>query len=127
MQKCIIQDRGISTSLAYQSLPEHGLGMNGVASLTGNKLAMKHRPDVLVLVDISPETAMERLKNRNDKNDDSIFEKLEYLKKLSAQFSSTEFQNFFKTNGTQILHLNGEEKIDIMKAQSINLLKQILK
>jgi len=126
-QKCVIQDRGISTSLAYQSLKEHGLGVDGVLNLIGNKLAMKHRPDVLVLVDISPETAMARLNQRSDKNDNSIFEKLDYLKKLSAQFSSTEYSDIFEKCGTKIMHLNGEEKIDIMKEQSINLLKQILK
>lgn len=123
---CVIQDRGISSSLAYQSIQSRELNLKIIASLTGNQLALKYRPDYLVLLDLSPEEAIKRLGARNDKKDDSVFERLEFLKKLHKQFHSTAFQNIFTKRGTKINLLPTDVKIDIMKQQAVNWLKEIL-
>src|SRR3989339_1280935 len=84
--KCLIQDRGISTSLAYQ--PSNKLTLDDIKNLTGNKLALKYRPDHLILLDVDPQQALQRLKGRTNKNDGAIFEKLNYQKKNAKEFKS---------------------------------------
>jgi len=124
-RRCIIQDRGISSTLAYQTIKD-GVPFEDVAGLTGNKLALKYRPDHLVILSTDPETACKRLKIRSEKKDNAIFEKLEFMKKIATQFRSKRYQEIFNKCGTQIHYLSGEEKIDIMKEQAIGLLKNIL-
>ena len=69
---------------------------------------------------------MERIKARTDKQDDAIFERLDFQQKLYEQFNSTEYQKLFTDNGSQIHYLSAEQKIDIMKEDAIKLLRQIL-
>lgn len=124
--KCIIQDRSITTSLAYQSLPDPKFTMKKICALPGNKLALANRPDFLVLVKIDPTEAAHRLSARTGKQDDAIFENLPFLKKSAKQFFSSELKNIFTKRGTKVIHLNGNQKIDIMKQEASNLLNKIL-
>ena len=126
-KKIIIQDRGISSSLAYQTSQNTDITFDSLLALPGNQLAIQHRPDHLIIIKTSAAIAAERLTQRADKQDNSIFEKQNFLEKLEARFESEEYQNIFKQRGTQIHYLSGEEKIDIMVAQAIDLLKTILK
>ena len=125
--KFIIQDRGVSSSLAYQTAQDSSITIDTLSGLPGNQLALDNCPDHLVIVKVGAQTAIDRLHGRTDKQDDSIFEKQEFLKKLVDQYDSPDFQNVFKKRGTQIHYLSGEEKIGIMEEQAVDLLKQILK
>ena len=124
--KLIIQDRGVSTSLAYQTAPDTGLNYDQITNLPGNRLALEHRPDVLVLLDVSPEICAARLAGRTDKNDNAIFERTELLRQNSEQFKKTEYQKIFTDRGTKILHLNSGENIDIIKSKAVELLKNLI-
>ncbi|MDO8509569.1 MAG: deoxynucleoside kinase [bacterium] len=124
--KCIIQDRSVTTSLIYHSTGENPISMEKMLRLTGNKLAVKNRPDHLILVKTDPEIAFSRISSRTDKNDNAIFERLSFMKKISAKFFSNEFQQIFSSRGSIIHHLNGNADFDTMKTESISLLKQIL-
>lgn len=125
--KCIIQDRSITTSLAYQSLPDPKFTMKKICALPGNKLALIYRPDYLVLVKIDPQEAARRLNTRIGKKDDAIFENLPFLKKSAKQFFSNELKTIFTKRGTKVISLNGNQKIDIMKTEANKLLDKILK
>lgn len=125
--KLIIQDRGLSTSLAYQPAQDPNLTLESIAELVGNRLAAQYRPDHLILVKIDPHIAFDRLVSRTDKQDDAIFEKIDFMIKSSEKYYEEKYKNFFTNIGSQIHYLSGEEKIDIMKEQSITLLKTILK
>jgi len=122
--KCVIQDRGIS-SIAYQPLYDKKLNYQTISQLPGNALALQHRPDYLILLDTDPNTAIKRLTGRV-KNDNNIFEKLTFLKKLRRAYRSSAYQKIFTSRGTKILYLNGNAKIGIMKGEAVQLLKQIL-
>lgn len=125
--KCIIQDRSITTSLAYQSLADPKFTMKKISTLPGNKLALKYRPDYLILVKINPQEAAQRLNKRTGKKDDVIFENLPFLKKSAKQFFSSELKTIFTKRGTKVINLNGNQKIDIMKQEANKLLGKILK
>ena len=135
--KVIIQDRGVSTSLAYQSISrseagsrrggtEQDLTFKKIADFPGNKLALENRPDHLVIAKISAEKAMARLQNRFSKNDNAIFEQLRFQKKAAEIFYSPKYQAIFTSKGAKIHYLNADAKIDIMKQESINLLKTLI-
>lgn len=124
--KCIIQDRSISTSLAYQSLSDPKFTMKKISALPGNKLALKHRPDYLILVKTSAEEAARRLNLRTGKKDDVIFENLPFLKKSAKQFASAELKSIFTKRSTKVISLNGNQKIDIMRREANKLLNKLL-
>ncbi len=124
--KCVIQDRGVSSSLAYQSLQSDELNISFLSQLPGNKLALEYRPDYLVLLNLTPEEAIERLGKRSDKKDDAIFERLEFLKELDAKYKSEEFRDAFLGRDAKIKELPTNVEIDIMKEQAVILLRRIL-
>jgi thymidylate kinase len=120
----IIQDRGISTSLCYQSLGETGLPMNHIATLRGNALTLTHAPDYLVISDIPPETALKRLASRFEKDDNAKFEHQEFLTLARNQFLSEKYQSYFTDRGTAIHILNANVELDIMKQTAQSFLIQ---
>ena len=124
--RCIFQDRGISSSLAYQSVSDSKLTLKKISSLPGNALALRHRPDYLIIVDTKPKNCLNRL-NHRAKKDNVIFEKLNFMTKLEKIYHSRPFLNLFKKHGTNIIFLNGNVKADIMEAEAIKILKTILK
>lgn len=114
----IIQDRGVSTSLCYQPIQSNGeISMDEIAQLEGNAFALENAPDILMLLDISPEKCMERLGGRTEKNDNAIFERLDFQKKTDQCYKSEEFLSFFRSKGTQIESFNADQELDILKSQ----------
>lgn len=125
--KAVIQDRGISTSLVYQSLQNKKFTFKKIAEFPGNKLALENRPNHLVVAKISAEKAMSRISGRFDKNDNVIFEKLDFLKKAGEIFYSSRYKKIFTAKGANVHYLNAEAEFDIMKQEATKLLQQILK
>ncbi len=124
--KCVIQDRGVSTSLCYQPLADSAITTQFLQSLSGNALALEHAPTVLVLVSVDVDLAMRRLTARTHKQDNVIFEKHSFLEKAAATFANADYQALFTSRGTTIHTLSGDDEIGIMKEKSVDLLKKIL-
>ncbi len=120
----ILQDRGVSTSLCYQS--QAPLNIEIVAGLEGNAFALEHAPDVLMLMDITPERCMERLSGRKEKDDNAIFEKLDLQKQFATCYTSGEFTQLFISRGTQIERFNSDQELAILKPQLESLLTKFL-
>ena len=138
--KAVVQDRGVSTSLAYQSLSRRtgsgsrlDVGTNPeftfakIAEFVGNQLALENRPDHLVIAKIPADKALARLHERSGKKDNAIFEKLDFQTKAAAIFYSKAYQKIFTGRGTTIHYLNTDAEIGIMRKEAADLLKKILK
>ena len=123
--KCVINDRSFSTSLAYQTISGQ-LNYSDILKLPGNALALQYRPDHLVLMEIRPEKAIARLGGRLEKQDNTIFEKLDFLTKFNAKFNDPAYRQIFTAVGTQIHDLSAEPEIAIMKTGAVDLLKSML-
>lgn len=123
--KCVIQVRGVSTSLCYQAV-SGTLSLNTLAALPGNAVALEHRPDYLVLMDVSSDAIISRLSGRSDKNDNSIFERQDFLEKVTTFFNSPQFQGLFTNRGTVIEKLPAHEDLATMKDKSLHLLTLLL-
>lgn len=125
--KTVISDRAVSTSLCYQHISEpEPLSLDAISKIPGNSFVLAHPPQHLILMDVDPEVAFSRLNFRRDKQDDAIFEKLDFLKKAAEVFRSTEYQQVFTSRGTVVHHLPGNDEIAIIRAESIKLLNEIL-
>ena len=109
--KVIIQDRGLTSSLAYQPTMSEEITEEFVAGLPGNQLALQHRPDYVILCDVPADVAMSRLAGRTEKQDDSIFEKKEYMLRVAARFQTTSWQKYLTDAGTKIIVFNANQPI----------------
>ncbi|HLD60898.1 MAG TPA: hypothetical protein VJA27_02080 [Patescibacteria group bacterium] len=122
--KWVIQDRGVSTSLCYQV--SGGLDEKTVRELPGNAFALTHRPDHLLIITVPPETALKRLAGRSDKQDNVIFEQLEFQTRAAERFISPEFKQLFTKAGTAVHYLSGVPKADIMRQEAVRILEPLL-
>lgn len=120
--KMVIQDRGVSTSLCYQSLEFDELHMNDIAAIEGNAFALEHAPDYLIIADVPVDLALKRIGNRFEKQDNAIFEQEDFLLQAKERFLSEEYQQFFTSRDTQVHTLDGSPEIAIMNADAIQLL-----
>ncbi len=123
-KKIIIQDRGLSTSICYQTINSN-LKTKDIVSLPGNKLALNYPPDYLIILKIDINNAVNRLKDRLNKQDNSIFEKQNFLEKAQKKFLSTEFQKVFTNHNTKIKIFNSNLKIDIMEQEANKLIQSL--
>lgn len=115
MGKTIIQSRGVSTTIVYQTLTgtEDNFSLKDVLNLPGNKLALNNAPDFLVIPYITDieTTISKRLANR-DKQDDSIFEKINFLEKVQKRFRSEEYSDIFTKHNSQVIYIQNDSDVN---------------
>lgn len=104
--KIIFQERGLTTSVCYQPIQADPISVRQILQLSGNQLAMRYRPDLFVIVDVKPETAIRRLAGRMEKKDAAIFEKLAFLKKAQARFKSGWYKKLFTAAGSRVTYIS---------------------
>jgi dTMP kinase len=114
--KTIIQDRGVTTSIAYQPIQAEPLSLAKVLSLEGNRLALEKRPDLLIIADVKAEVCIERLGKRDDKKDNAIFENMAFQKKAYKRFKSKWFRKLFEERGSKVIYLD----VDKAKQEVVN-------
>lgn len=123
-KKIILQERGVSGTLAYQ--PLQGVSVASLLRRPGNRLALDHSPDALVLAILKPEVALRRLAGRTGKRDHAIFERRAFLTRLARRYSSPSFRRLFTTRGTRVVSFDTSDSIKIMQRKAIVLLHDIL-
>ncbi len=110
----VFQDRSIISSLVYQAVQANDnrerLGVNDIASLPGNILALHHAPGLVVVQEIDPEIAYRRLYKR-EKKDNSDFEKEDFLRKIDDRYKKGQWRLFLKSKGTEIVDLDCDSLI----------------
>lgn len=122
--KTIIQQRHVSTSLIYQPLQDKALTVEMVAALPGNALEIKEAPDMLIIASCDPEVAFERITSRSDKQDNAVFEKLEFLKKSHERYHSDWYKNFWAARDTKIIYLDTTQPLPAMQAEAVACIRQ---
>lgn len=102
----VVSDRYLPSSLAYQSI-DHPLEQ--VASLNATFRA----PDLLIMVDIDVDTALERITARGEARE--IFEERVALERIAARYA--EVMPGLIARGWRVVHLDGAQSIDEVAAQ----------
>lgn len=126
LNKTVIKDRSVSTSLCYQPIQDGSITIEEVSNIEGNKFALDNAPDYLIIADLEVEEAMKRLGTRVDEKDNAIFEKKDFLLKARETFLSKKYQDYFIKNNTKIKIFNSNQKFDIMREDSIKLLLDLI-
>lgn len=121
----IVQDRSVSTSIVYQAGEHTGVSLDSILELSGNKLALEHAPDLLVITDCHPEIALSRIEGRTDKRDDSHFEHLEILQTHAARFRAPWFKELWESHGTRVVYLEADQPLAEVQAACKNLARSI--
>lgn len=116
----IIQDRGFTSSLAYQSV-QGSIPMRDIISVAGNALAATHPPDLFILVDCPVKVAIGRLQKRS-KQDDSLFEREQMLQKIQNAFVSRELWDFIPK--TELFYLNTDCPLASVREEVKQLIKK---
>lgn len=124
--KIIFQERSVTTSIVFQPVQAEHLPLAMVLELEGNSLALKHRPDLLIILDVKPETSMERLAKR-DKKDKAIFEKLDFQKKVDERFKSEWFKEIFENQGSKVVYLDANGTVEEAEQETIKIWEDFLK
>ncbi len=125
--KFIFQERGVTTSLAYQPVQAELISLKTILGLRGNQLALEYRPDLLVITTLKPEIALDRLKKRTKKMDQSIFEKLNFLKKVEHRFQADWFKKIFTNLGSSVVYLDTSGSIEKENKDVIEIWEKFLK
>ncbi len=102
--KIIFQERGVVSSAVYQ--PAHGkIPLSEIINLPGNRLALQHAPNLLIILQVNAEAVIGRLGART-KKDDAIFENLAFQKKLEERYSSDWLRSLFEQHGSVVKYLD---------------------
>lgn len=103
--KTVFQERGVISSLAYQPIQLEQITLMDIMKLPGNAFAIKHAPSLLILIDLDPDVAIKRLKERK-KQDHAIFEEVLFLRKIAARYKSDWMKKVFEKGGTTIEYID---------------------
>ena len=122
--KTIIQDRGISSSLVYQPVMHGDVSLEFVMNLPGNKLALEHAPDALILTSVSAHEAHKRINARDDESK-GVFAKLEFLIEQEKRFAADWLHSIFKQRGSNVYQLDTGGTIDESRERATELVNQI--
>ncbi len=84
----ILSSRSFISSIAYQSISgDKELSLDYILNLAGNELAINNPPNIVIILETPTKKALENLYRRTNKQDNAVFEKEEFLEKLSATYS----------------------------------------
>lgn len=123
--KCVIQDRGVSTSIAYQPAMPQGPTLEALLDLPGNRLAMEHRPDHLILTSISPEEAIARATSRGGESK-GVFEDVELMRAIDTRYHAAWFTNLFAQQGSSVHCIDMNGTIEQTQTRAVSLVSHIL-
>ena len=125
----VFQDRSLISTFVYQV--NEAIKNNEKFSTTDianmNKVAMENLPGLVIVQNVNPEVAHSRLTGRTDKQDDTEFEKMEFLKKNSEGYREGEWRHLFEDKGTDIEDLDCNAQIDIVKQNAVKIIIYYLK
>lgn len=123
--KIIIQERGVESSIAYQPIQDDSIALDDILALPGNQLALQNAPDILIIPKLSAETAIKRLAARSEKQDGSIFERLDFLQQLAKRYYSADFKKIFEDRGTKVVYINTEGTLEETRESAKKLFEKI--
>ena len=125
LDKIIIQERGIITSVVYQPVQER-IQLNEIIHLPGNKLALQHAPNLLVITKVTPEVAVNRNMGKNEVS--TVFENLFFQRKIEERYNSEWLKSLFERFGTDVRYIdtNPPKGIEEIQKEAIELWKNLL-
>ena len=107
--KIVILDRYYYSTIAYQ-------GARGISVELIKKLNERFpKPDLVIILDVSPETALKRIKDRGAPDK---FERMEFLRKVR--------ENFLKLKDKNVIIIDAELDLDTVKKKVLEVVLKYL-
>lgn len=104
--------RGFISSVVYQSQRnENALTINKIMSIPGNIFARKNHPELVIIVDIKPEIAVERLAKRD--TEQTKFEKISFLEPFQKFYMSDFLKSFLEEMGCKVVYFDNNRNRDL--------------
>lgn len=123
--KTIIQDRGVSSSIVYQPVMPNSVPLETILSLPGNRLALEHAPDALILTRLSAEEAAQRIAGRTDESK-GVFADIDFLRLQEERFASDWFRHLFEQRGATLYELDTWGPMEESHKRATDLINQLL-
>jgi thymidylate kinase len=123
--KTIIQDRSFTSSIIYQPVMPNGPTLEQLLALPGNTLALENSPDALIITNLPPEKAKERLEARALENK-GVFQELELLRKIHERFQADWFRQLLEKHGTIIHDFDADQPKELMERNAQKFIESIL-
>jgi dTMP kinase len=119
--KIVLCDRFHDSTVAYQGYGR-GLNLNSIESIVEHCIK-PYAPDLTILLNISPETVDSRLERRQEhaEKDRLDLESLSFFKRVAQGF-----QELAATEPDRFICINGEQDIEDIHLQIVNILQQRL-
>ncbi len=132
----VIQSRCLAASLTYQFLKaiEEGIPKEEAKKLIlnqpGNKVQLENSPDLLIIPTIkNMDELISRLEKRKayEKDDNSIFDNIEFQRKLKGLYESNYIKEMFEEKGTIVKYLDASISIEESRRQAVKIYSEFLK
>ncbi|MGM9969194.1 MAG: dTMP kinase [Anaeroplasma sp.] len=117
--KIVLCDRFIDSSLAYQGYAR-GLGIENV--LKANSFALDYLPGLTIFIDVTPDIALKRLSNRDNKIDRLDLEKEDFHKKVYQGY-----QEVLRMYPERIKRIDGNQSLERVTEDCINLVLEYIR
>ncbi len=131
----VYQSRSFSTSLVYQSqmmLDKKLIGsipwaMQHILKIPGNAFCYKNLMDFLVVPTIHDVDEALRRAHSRGKQDNSVFENLEFQLKVKKHYESSEFKEVFERINVPITYLDAGKTVEFSQEQAQEFYNQHLR
>jgi len=130
-----LRSRCVASTLCYQSLKAEDEEKNTekirerILAHDGNRYQLEWAPDLLIIPTIGDiKELMERLHKRaeSQKDDNSIFENIEFQGRLKGLYESEWLKNIFENHGTKVAYLDAGISVESSRTQSVAIYRHFL-
>lgn len=131
----VIQSRCMAATLAYQSLRAEEEGRSPeeerqkILQKHGSINQLDYAPSLLIIPTIKDvDELIRRIETRKEreKNDNAIFESLEFQRKLKPLYESSWLKEIFEARGTEVKYLDAGISVESSRTQAIEIYQDFL-
>lgn len=128
--RIVVQVRGLMSSLTYQTIQAEDegskLSVEQLLELPGNRLELSRRPDLTLLLMVTPETAAKRLAARTEKVDGDKFADPRFQARVSLRYRSKDVLEPFERLGTKTVFIDAEKSKEEVAAECVAHLQPLI-
>lgn len=124
--KTVVQDRGVSTSIVYQPIQPNSLSLEEILNLPGNKQALEHAPNHLILTSTPVETIVDRIRLRPaSQGAAGVFADVELARRVDTRYREPWFRELFESRGTKIHILDTSGTLEQSEQNAVQLIREL--
>jgi len=127
----VYQSRSFSTSIVFQAQQASDQGekltVEDILAISGNNFCYNHPMNHLIIPTIRDvEEAVKRSQDRK-KQDDCVFENLEFQLKIKSHYESEELKELFEQKGVKVTYFDAGVSLEFSREQARDFYQQNLK